>query len=336
MLSVHFNGEIVRHGDRREISNHIKETNDKERRCKYGLTEIVCPAWRQFCERQPEVKRLSDYGRCFLGGCTKCPAFKMRKDSGNKEKWYSITWDVYRKLSSAAHYLIKEQENKSVFLTLTFGKFKKNGITETEANKCLSRFTKNMRENYLCNGYIAVRERGTKNNRLHFHILLNIPFVDFAILNNCWNHAISDFCQHSNCALQTDNRYSAVINNPARAIRYVCKYFSKSMNLEYDSKVYFISNNLLSSQYEVDEKQPDGTIKTVTKTQSNIVRQIRGNYNLFDALAGLKSIEIHTFPYVTTFKVTAQREFNKYCCQFLYPIFECSLKKSEFRYLKAA
>jgi hypothetical protein len=334
MLSVHFNGEIVRHGDRREISNHIKEVADKEQRCKYGLTEISCPAWRAFCVRQPEVKKLSDYGRCFLSGCAKCPAFKQRKDNGEKEKWFSINWKVYRILSSAAHYMIKEQKHKNIFLTLTFGKFKNHEITDKEANKCISKFLENIRTNYDCSGYIGVRERGAKSNRLHFHFLLNIPFVDFTILNNSWNHAISDYCHFSNCALQTDKRYSAVIYNPARAIRYVCKYFSKTINLEYKSRVYFISNNLLKTKYEAEEVQPNGTIKKVIKTQSNLVRQIRGNYNLFDVLKDIKGIEIHTFPYVTTFKIPDQRQFNKFCCNFLYPLFECSLKKSEFHYLK--
>ena len=184
MLSVHFNGEVVRHRDMNAIHRFTQERNDKENRCKYGVQFLNCAVWVKHLQERPEIQKLSTYGSCTMAGCELCPHYKQRKSAGNKKKEFTIDWKTYRKIASAAHYMLKESEHKSVFITLTFpqwirkplinngtkksihaGQPAKHKLTKSFyydeiTNKLFSRFAENLRSNYKCNHYIAVKEYG--------------------------------------------------------------------------------------------------------------------------------------------------------------------------------
>ena len=319
MLSVHFNGEIVRHRDMNAIHRFTQERNDKENRCKYGVQFLNCAVWVKHLQERPEIQKLSTYGSCTMAGCELCPHYKQRKNAGNKKKEFTIDWRTYRKIASAAHYMLKESDNKSVFITLTFPPFKKqHKLTKSFyydeiTNKLFSRFAENLRSNYKCNHYIAVKEYGAARGRVHFHLLASLPFISFARLNDSWNHTISDYCNYSNHALQTDKKSSCIIRNPNRAVRYVCKYISKSFGCKSGTRIVFISNKTLQRPVKIKEN----------------------NINHIDVLRPFKSIQIKTYDHVTVFKVTDPKEFNKFCQKFLYPLFECSVKSTEFHYQTA-
>lgn len=321
MLSVHFNGEIVRHRDIKAIKYRIKERNDKEKRCKYGVQQIYCYAWTKKCIDSTDIKTISDFGACTLSGCDLCPQYKKRIEIGNKKKIYKVDWNAYRKLSSAAHYMIKESNHKTIFVTLTFpqwitkaGTTAKHKLTKSFyydeiTNKLFSKFAENLKENYGCDHYCAVKEFGARNNRVHFHLLASIPFISFIKLNRSWCNTIKNVCKFSNNALQTDKN-NVIIRNPARAVRYVCKYFTKSYGKTNITRIVFISNSTLKRPVKINEI----------------------DYNHIDLLKSFKGIRIMTYEHVTVFKITEPKEFNKFCNNFLYPLFECTSKKSEFHY----
>jgi len=321
MLTVHFNGEVVRHKDVKAIQAGIKERNDAENRCKYGQQEILCPAWQKLLIDRKEIKSLTNFGHCYLSGCILCPNYKQRIDAGKTKKKFTVDWKTYRKLSSAAHWMIKDSQHKTIFVTLTFPqwknkrgliakhKFTKSFYYDEITNKLFSKFAENLRSHYKCDHYVAVKEYGKTNNRVHFHLLASMPFVNFGKLNNAWNHAIQDFCFYSNCALQTDKGHS-IIRNPVRAVRYVCKYFNKTYGRTSETRIVFISNKTLKQPVKINEI----------------------NYNHIDLLKGYKSLYIKTYEHVTVFKITDRIEFNRFCTNILYPLFECTLKKSEFHY----
>lgn len=172
---------------------------------------------------------------------------------------------------------------------------------------------------YRAEGYIAVRERGGKNDRLHYHLVVSIKFVSFIDLNRAWCRAISDYCEFSKNAIQSDGS-NRVLKSPSRAIRYICKYISKSKNLKSWTRLYFVSNNLLSSE-QVNEET--GEVRRI----SNIKRDLpRKGVDIVSLLRQYKGLEIKTFEYVTTFKVTDPREFNKFCFLYLYPLFDAEDK----------
>jgi hypothetical protein len=251
-----------------------------------------------------------------LSGSILCPRYKDRKKQGNKKKVFTIDWKTYRKVSSAAHYMLKESEHKTIFITLTFPQWKKKHLLTKSffydeiTNKLFSKFAENLRKNYNCNNYIAIKEYGKRFNRVHFHLLASMPYISFTRLNDSWVNTISDYCQYSNCALQTDKKTSCIIRNPNRAVRYVCKYISKSFGVKSGTRIVFISNCTLKKPITIREQ----------------------NYNHIDLLKGFKSIQIKTYEHVTVFKVMEPKEFNKFCQNFLYPLFQCTIKSTEFHY----
>jgi hypothetical protein len=344
MISVHFNGEIVRHRNMKVIAARTIERFDSENRCKYGTDETMCQAWLKHCRDDKKIQPISKYGRCTLPGCETCPQYKKRIKQGNKKKTYTIDWKKYRQLASAAHYLLKESPNKTLFLTLTFPawkkkhKFTKSFYYDEISNVKISNFLENLRTNYGCSGYIAVKEYGETTKRVHFHLIISYPFIDFRLFNNIWVNSISDICEYSACAIRHKSGVPVIIRNPARAIRYVCKYIGKSYGITSDTRIIFISRNILSSKIEEKKfiwnySKQEYEHVTETRRISNIKYSIpEKEYNHVDYLKKFKSIYINTFDHVTVFKITDRREFNRLCSEFLYPLFSCSVKPSEFCY----
>jgi len=303
MVNVHLNGDIVRCPNIAAIHKANQEIKDVHRICKYNVHEDSCEDWQNSVANWMNVKRNNCSGRCQLSGSLSCPGYRLQKERGEKEKTFKIDNQVYRKISSAAHYLVKESDNKVLFITLTFPKFKRK-VLYNEINNCFSRFVENLRKNYDCGGYIAVREFGKKTHRVHFHLLLSIPFIPFPHLNNTWCNTISDISEFSRNAVTSDPK-TKFITNPGRALRYVCKYFSKAKGQVNKSRMVFMSNNIIQRPKQIYRERVE------------------------DILKGYKSIYINqTSDYSTCFRITDPREFDRFCNNFLYPFFELSIKKT--------
>jgi hypothetical protein len=306
MINIHLNGDIVRCPDIKLIKLRSQELKDKKRICKYNYHEDNCSTWQSSLTNWQSVKKNNCAGRCILSGTLVCPGHIRQIDIGKKEKTFKINNQIYRKLASTGHYLVKESENKVLFLTLTFPKFKKK-ISDNEINKYFSKYVENLRKNYHCGGYIAVREFGKKLNRVHFHLLLSIPFIPFTVLNASWINCIKNICHYSANALTSDPK-TRFIHDPIRAMKYVCKYFAKTKGQFSKSRLVFVSNN--------------------------IIQKPKSYYgNVRDFLTGYESIHFNqTSDYTTLFRITDSKEFNRFCNEFLYPLFELSIKKSEYLY----
>jgi hypothetical protein len=253
-----------------------------------------------------------------------------RRETGLMKKNFKIDHLTYRKISSASHYLIKKSNYKTLFLTLTFPQFKKY-LSDNEANKLFSKFIENLRRRHNCEGYIAVRENGAKFGRVHFHLLLSIDFVSFPGLNSYWCDIISDYCEFAKNAVQTDPK-TKFINNPTRAMRYVCKYFSKSKGTISESRVIFVSNNLLSRK-EVDYYD-DIKKEFIYKRVSNIKQSFSNENNefftvndLFDKYTSLSVCG--TSDYTTAFRFESKVEFEQFCNEYLYKIFGLFNEKNQ-------
>jgi hypothetical protein len=310
MLNVHLNGDIVRCPDIREILLRKAEENFKHSICKYGTKETDCPAWITYCNNRNEIKPISQFGRCFLCGSEICPKHIDRHYLGSMAKTYKIDSSKYRKISSSAHYLVKVSDYKTLFITLTFPPFKRY-VNDKEINRYFSRFVENLRKRYNCSGYIAVREHGSKNNRVHFHLLISIPFISFNRLNHIWCNTISDICHYSQNALQSDKK-TLFITNPQRAMRYVCKYFAKCKGQTSESRIIFISDNV--------------NIKHKFYGPGDIVP-----FTIAELFEKYNSITVcNASDYTTCFRFNASEEFESFCNNYLYPIFKLSPENPEF------
>jgi len=306
MINNHLNGDIVRCPDIAEIKIRLNEMKEKKHICKYNYHEDNCSTWQSSLVNWQNIKQNGCAGRCMLSGTLLCPGHIIQTKTGEKEKLFKINNQVYRKLASTAHYLVKESKNKVLFLTLTFPKFKKK-VTDNEINKYFSKYVENLRKNYDCGGYIAVREFGKETHRVHFHLLLSIPFVPFPVLNAAWCHCIKDICHFSKNAVTSDPK-TRFIRNPVRAMRYVCKYFAKTKGRTSKTRQVFISNNIIQ-------------------------KAIKYFGNVRDFLTGYESITFtQTSDYATMFRINDPKEFDHFCNKFLYPLFELSVKKPEYLY----
>lgn len=320
MLNVHLNGEVVLTPDFINIRNRIKERYEAQGRCKYGMEEIKCNVYYNHCQEQKETKPLSKFGRCPFAFSNCCPLHQARKTNGLMKKNYGIDSRMFRKMQSASHYLIKSSEHKTLFLTLTFPPFIKD-LKPNEANKLFSKFIHNLRKRHGVYGYIAVRETGFKFRRLHFHLCISMPFVSFSYLNCYWCHVIRHYCKFAFNAVQVDPK-NKFIKNPVDAMFYVSKYFSKSGATKSESRVVFISNNLLSENYIdfIDNK----TGEILYKRSSKIKRKF--NYSetpINDFFKKYPKLVItYKSDYATGFKIATTEDFNLFCNEFLYEIFD--------------
>ena len=299
MINIHLNGEIVKCPDIRAIQARKYEYFEKNSICKFGIHEDNCSAWNNHFKSWQNIKERGACGRCSIAGTLSCPGTANQKKIGTIKKQFNINSETYRKMSSAAHDMIKTSEFKTLFLTLTLPTFKdkKNEPSEKDVNKCFSKFVENLRKNYNCSGYIAVRERGTDNNRLHYHIICSVPFIPFNTLNSAWCAALSDICDYSKCAIRSTKK-TLYVRNPGTALRYVCKYFSKCRGQRSDTRLVFMSRNLITKPIQ------------------------RNDIILTDLLKPYKGIYINkTSDYSIVFRVTDQKSFMSFCNEFLYPAF---------------
>lgn len=314
MISVHFNGEIVRHPDPDIIQKFVRHKNHDEGRCPYGLCKYKCSTYQYYVRQEPDCFAVSELKQCPFYKTDKCPGRAKRKKTGAMDKTFTMDWKTYRKCASAAHWMIKESKTKTIFFTLTFPRFKgnhkltKSFYYDEITNKLFSRFAENLRANYSCSGYIACKEYGETNHRVHFHVLCSIPYTPFARLNRYWCDVISKYCYNYSNALQTDKKCSSVIKNPDRAVRYVCKYFNKCFGQRSRTRVIFISNAILKAPVHIREESHD----------------------TLDYIKRFKSVEFKKYDHVTVFKIRGDADYRRFCNEFLYPLFECSVNCLRF------
>lgn len=308
---------------------HNQKVRDEKFICPFGTCQFYCRTWRKFCKKKfPDNIHFPLTCHCTLDRAVTvnnkkiyvCRRARERAENAKKQKHHRIDNSAYRKISSAAHYLVKTSPYKSLFLLLSFPPWKpgfnpyKN---EKQLNECFSRFVHNLRENYNCQGYIAVRELGEHTRRYHYHLVCSIPFVPFADLNNAWCAAVSDICEFSKNALQSraENRIIERLESPARAVRYICKYISKTKGQSSKSRILFMSNNLI--------KRP-----VAVRNEENKLYDLTGIMDVTRYLLQFKSLTVTKLnDYCTAFRINSNADFDKICEELIYPAFHCDLSK---------
>lgn len=261
MVTLHHSGDIVTHPDHAANFRARMDKYDRQNMCRYGVKISLCEDYinaenlRIARQSKPEAIR---FNKCTYGNCGVCPRYIQQKQYGETPKQFSITNAHYRRIADQAAYMKETQKYKLLFITLTFGKFKKNGITDKQANECFSKFMENLSANYGRGNYIAVKEHGDENNRVHFHLIIDMPFIDFRVLNRAWCAATSDYCDYSANALTTD-REARFIKSTVSAVKYICKYISKCRGQRSDSRIIFTSRELSQAELKTDFSGNDFT-----------------------------------------------------------------------------
>jgi hypothetical protein len=305
MINLHLNGDIVRCPDIKLIQECLKEDRERHNICIYNIHENNCATWQNSFACWNTAINKGCSGRCQLSGSDMCQEHQKRIKTGKQEKHFKIDNVNYRKLASASHYLFKTSEHKSIFITLTFPPFKTE-YNEKQLNECFSKFMENLRTNYNCSGYVAVREHGENGGRNHFHVVLSIPFVPFYLLVRAWNYAIRDICVSSNNSVSSRSK-KIIIKKPASAIRYICKYISKSKGQESKTRIAFISNNLIKKPVQL----------AYLKCGYRCIADFFDDWN---------SLTVQQTKYTTMLRFNDNKEFDDFCTKVLYPCFDISDK----------
>lgn len=142
---------------------------------------------------------------------------------GKKQKKFDVEKKIVR---STIIRQFNIRTNTIKFVTLTFPKNVKNKF----ANECFSKFVENLKKNYNLNSYVAVKEL-TKIGRPHFHCFLDMPYVNYTLLNRAWCHTFFSYLGFSPNALQT-RRGKSIIKTIRRACNYASKYVSKAPDIK--------------------------------------------------------------------------------------------------------
>lgn len=161
--------------------------------------------------------------------------------NGKKRKTFELNGKHKRFIRSSAIRQALTAKYRLLFATLTFPK----DLNEHEANKCFSNFTDNLQTNFKLNSYVAVKEL-TLKGRPHYHILLDIPFTDFKVLNKAWCSSFRHLMPGSNNAFTTGHR--PIISSVKDVAAYITKYITKvekaQDSLKPETRQYFISKNV--------------------------------------------------------------------------------------------
>jgi hypothetical protein len=186
-----------------------------------------------------------------------------------KEKTFSLDFKQRRIINCAGIRQFRTKKNHSLkWFTLTFSK----PITQANANKCLSKFIDNLKKTYYANSYVIVKENHKSGNP-HFHCIVDMPFINFKILNAAWCNSINDFCPYSNNALTSG--YKKTIENIEGALAYILKYIKKSKEGRHTTRIYFISDNILPQPRDISYNE---YIYLTTKFESKTI--IRDNFTV--------------------------------------------------------
>jgi len=195
---------------------------------------------------------------------------KFMDGSPVQARHYKLKHHNRQQIISSGIYGYDKKENNILFLTLTYpgNKFSHND-PEKSSNEALKKFLNNLRTNYRLKGYAWVKEL-TKIGTPHYHILLDVPYIDIRKLNKIWaNNAeiISD------CCVRHDPDKGLIVESAIAAGFYVAKYISKmKSNAEFDRRVYTISNSWQVSPITIDD---DNEIRMIIK---NSQRTYTGDY----------------------------------------------------------
>ena len=214
---------------------------------------------------------------------------------GKKEKKYKINYLKYRQIFASILKSHAVNMDKMIFLTLTLPKPRNGMISAENLNKCFSKFIDNMKQNFQLKSYIAVRERGEENGRLHYHFIASIPFVPFSKINKAWCSALSEYFYPSNNAISSAPK-NVIIKDALAAAKYVSKYLSSTLKAkEENSRVLFHSHDLTELAVDISE------------------------YNVKELLKGFK-YERKTFEFCTIYNID-KKELKKFLKTVVFPLF---------------
>lgn len=134
------------------------------------------------------------YSKAQLLGVAKPKKKKAMKSDDRQEPKKKFAHSINRTRNTVRRLISANFTNKSSFLTLTFAE---NMQDIAYANKCFKAFIRALRNEIIYHHqkdfpienfkYLAVIEF-QKRGAIHYHLIINMPFIPFEVLDPYWSH----------------------------------------------------------------------------------------------------------------------------------------------------
>jgi hypothetical protein len=215
------------------------------------------------------------------------------------------------KFESRCGVMFRERKNRLKTFILTYRR--REWITEKqrieivkESKKHINTFLTILRKTYQCNAYAYTIE-STKNSEVHFHFIVDMPYVNAEKLNNTWAKVRGDYSNNAVRAIRE-------IKNAGAAIRYAAKYLAKSEQINDELLKGFrrwaTSNNLSGKEYLIISGH-----------------QVRNLVEKFERKEVVNKSTGEIFPALKTFKISVEKDKN---LQFQYNF--CQINSNVLQY----
>ena len=245
-------------------------------------------------ENQIKVTGFSQAFRKFLIEQNIVEAPKVKQKAKRK---YRGGKHIRRKIFNASHILLDSYKYLPCLMTLTY----KRQLKKTErANDHISAFMEYLRhkgKSIKAGDYWWVKEL-QKRGVPHFHILIDMPYIEVARLRSLWNGITKqkDACRSVDIhALDRDKDTKIILNKEEQAkiiTNYVSKYCSNT-EVVFDSKAYSISNNINQQQiplfeYDFVKKLLDNISKKAKQTENGVYHGEYWDFAYVDTMSSVK------------------------------------------------
>lgn len=221
------------------MDTHIIRQKYIESELDYSIKESV---------KIENIGRIVIMPRFYVNGLSES-AMIQRKNAAKSKKTFRVSPKIRRDALNKSVALVEKQKTYIHFLCLTFPFMP----TDKEANNYFSMFMENLKKNYNAKSYIATKEY-QNNGRPHFHLLVEMPYQKYTVLNKAWNMTYRKKNIFSNNALTTRKGFNTIRKNPIKAIRYITKYMGKDIETVSENRVYFTSHDLKNEKLEINYK----------------------------------------------------------------------------------
>lgn len=181
-----------------------------------------------------------------------------------KERSFSITTKNYREILCSAIKLTEINRYRLEFLTLTFPF---SGIDEKDGNLILTHFLGKLKRAYNVKNYIWTKERQSNDDqRLHYHILIDLPFIPVKTLQTDYNQSIVAITGFSGTLLNNSLRFPPRSHRISKmgaisVAKYIAKYIAKERKIIYKMPCFCISRGLRNPPKDITNEEMSILIK---------------------------------------------------------------------------
>ena len=163
---------------------------------------------------------------------------KLISDPKEREYTYNLSRSMVNIFRSRALTLYETAQNTPSTQILTY-----KADQPADPYQDLNRYLTNLRSNYGLQRYCSALEV-TQKGQYHFHLMVDMPFIETKKINKAWNRA-ANFSSYAGNALR-DHR---TIKSEIAVLKYCSDYYTKRQSKNHHLKKFTYSKNIMGNEY---------------------------------------------------------------------------------------